>query len=103
MEANKISIPLRGNDKLAAIIAGVGTGDCITLKDVKFTVDESTQELVTGTIDEVGDASVDKVPQPGDVEDDVGEEEAKKRGPVMSVMASDKSTDNDDRSRDALY
>lgn len=86
METNKISISLRGNDTLAAILAGASTGDQITLNEVLFTVDESTQELVTGSIDQIEDAKMVKKENP---DDDEETKEKNKKSPVMMVMASD--------------
>lgn len=98
-EANKISIPLRGNNALAAIVAGSGTGAVIKLKEVTFTVDESTQELITGTIDEVGDAEIVKDDEGERTEDEIKETS---KAPVMTVMASSFARDSGDRSRDSL-
>lgn len=96
MEANKISIPLRGNDALAEVLSGASTGDRVHLKDVYFTIDEATQELVTGTIEEVKDASVESnQPEPDE------KDEPKKPSPVMMVMSKDRAPS--DKSRDAFY
>jgi hypothetical protein len=100
-EANKISIPLRGNDELAAVLTGCNTGDKIELKKVIVIIDEATQELITGTIDEIGAAEI--MEHGADLEDPAEKERAK-RAPVMSVMGSFNSDLDRDtaESRDAF-
>lgn len=90
--SNKISIPLRGNNALQEVLAGASTGDQICLKDVYFTVDECTQELVSGSIDQIGEANTVK-----EAEDDMPEDEDtvknRKKQPVMMVMSRDYDRD----------
>lgn len=99
LEANKISIPLRGYDELQQTVSACGTGDKVKLEDVIFIVDEATQELITGTINQVGKATVLETPpeEPSDAE----REEARK-APVMTVMSKDLDRDDGQRSRDAF-
>lgn len=98
-EANKISIPLRGNNALAEVVSACATGNKVQLKDLEFIVDEATQELITGTITEIGEAKV--LEEPAEDATDEEKEEARK-APVMSVMASDRDSDQGVTSRDAF-
>lgn len=99
--ANKICIPFSGNEALSGILAACGTGDTVELSKVTFTVDEATQEMITGTIDKIDDAKV--IDSPGPEASDEEREKARK-APVMSVMGSDAGLDRDNgaQSRDAF-
>lgn len=98
-ESNRISIPLRGNNALAEIVSACATGNKVSLKDVEFIVDEATQELITGTITEIGEA---KVIEDAPEETTEEEKEQARKAPVMSVMASDRDSDQGATSRDAF-
>lgn len=98
-EANKISIPLRGNYKLAEVLTGCGTGDKVCLKEVYVTIDEATSELITGTIDEIEEARVIEHPA-GDATDE--EKEEARKSPVMSVMGAPDRDRDQGKARDAF-
>jgi small nuclear ribonucleoprotein (snRNP)-like protein len=53
MEPDKISINLKDNPEIAAALVGVSPGTKVTLKEVEFTVDEATDQLLVGSIESI--------------------------------------------------
>jgi len=82
---NKITLDFSSSPSLASALAGKESGDTVTIK-VKFQIDSSNDETVTGSIDEVEVSETREEDQP----------EIDASSPVMIVMA--KADDDEDES-----
>ena len=82
MAPDKISINLKDNPELAAALVGATAGTKVTLKEVEFSVDEATDQLLVGSIESIEGCECEEM----EAEDPETDETA----PVFAVMGKKK-------------